>query len=91
MHDSPYTAETSTTYLEHVMRPLAKGEGVACFLATDEATGDATVVFCTHVLSGAAEQAATSDVDQIRALHALAIQRAARQQAESQGFHPLIA
>ena len=91
MHDAPCTAETSATYLEHVMRPLAQGEGVACFMATDGATGDPTVVFCTHVLSGAAEEAATSDVEEIRALHALAIQRAARQQAEAQGFHALIA
>lgn len=90
MHDSPYTAETSATYLQHVMQPLAQGEGVACFLATDD-SGEPTVVFCTHILSDEAERAATSECGTIRALHALAVQRAARNQAEAAGFHALIA
>lgn len=90
MHDSPYTAETNPTYLEHVMRPLSQGEGVACFLATDD-HGDPTVVFCTHVLSSEAEKVALDSSEEMRALHALAVQHAAREQAQAAGFHALVA
>lgn len=89
MHDSPYTAETSATYLDHVMQPLAKGEGVACFLATDDC-GEPTVVFCTHVVEGPAQHDAVSDCERTRALHALSVQRMAREQAESYGFRALV-
>lgn len=89
MRDCPYNAETDPAYVENVLEPLAKGEGVACFLAqgTD---GEKAVLFFTHTLSGAAANFATDVRDKVRAAQAVAVQRAARTRALSEGFSAII-
>jgi hypothetical protein len=86
MRDCPYSAETDPSYVEHVLQPLAKGEGVACFVA-DTNAGERSVLFFTHTLSGAAAGFATDANDTVRAAQAVAVQRAARTRAQAEGFH----
>jgi hypothetical protein len=90
MRDCPYSADTDPSYVEHVLTPLAKGEGVACFVA-DSAMGERSVLFFTHTLSGAAATYATDTRDEVRAAQAVAVQRAARSRAEAEGFHATVA
>ena len=89
MLDSPFNAETAPDYVANVLEPLAQGEGVACFLADDD-TGQRSVVFCTHRLGDTAQRIATDMRDRIRATQAVAIQHAARAQAETAGFRAVI-
>jgi hypothetical protein len=89
MRDCPYSADTDPAYVEHVLQPLAKGEGVACFVA-DTAAGERSVLFFTHTLSGAAAGYATDARQEVRAAQAVAVQRAARTRAEAQGFHATV-
>lgn len=89
MFDSPYNAETDPSYVEHVLEPLAKGEGVACFVADTDA-GQRSVLFFTHTLSGLAARFSTDQRDDVRAAQAVAVQRAARERAEAQGFHATV-
>jgi hypothetical protein len=85
MRDCPYSAETDPAYVENVLEPLAKGEGVACFLAEGD-DGEQAVLFFTHTLSGAAARFAIDVRDKVRAAQAVAVQRAARSRAETEGF-----
>lgn len=89
MRDCPYSADTDPSYVEHVLQPLAKGEGVACFVA-DTADGERSVLFFTHTLSGAAATYATHARQEVRAAQAVAVQRAARTRAEAEGFHATV-
>lgn len=89
MRDSPYNAESDPSYVEHVLEPLAKGEGVACFLA-DNGEGERAVLFFTHTLSGTAAKFATDMRDKVRAAQAVAVQRAARTRASTEGFDPVV-
>ena len=89
MRDCPYNAETDPSYVENVLEPLAKGEGVACFLA-DNGDGERAVLFFTHTLSGGAARLATDMREQVRAAQAVAVQRAARARAQTEGFHAVI-
>jgi hypothetical protein len=86
MRDCPYSAETDPAYVENVLEPLAKGEGVACFLAHDD-DGEQAVLFFTHTLSGAAATFAIDVRDRVRAAQAVAVQRAARLRAQTEGFN----
>ena len=89
MRDCPYSAETDPQYVENVLEPLAKGEGVACFLAAAE-DGEQAVLFFTHTMGGAAATFATDMRDRVRAAQAIAVQQAARLRAQSEGFQPVI-
>lgn len=89
MRDCPYNADTDPSYVEHVLQPLAKGEGVACFVA-DTVEGERSVLFFTHTLSGEAASFATDAREEVRAAQAVAVQRAARQRAEAEGFHAIV-
>lgn len=89
MRDCPYSADTDPQYVEHVLQPLANGEGVACFVA-DTAEGERSVLFFTHTLSGIAATYATDDRQEVRAAQAVAVQRAARERAEAEGFHATV-
>jgi hypothetical protein len=90
MNDCPYPAEQDPQYVANIIEPLDKGEGVACFVV-DCGDGDATVLYCSHRLSGQAEEIATDERDYVRAAQAVAIQREARSQAALAGFRALIA
>jgi hypothetical protein len=90
MHDCPYTADGDPQYVTNILDPLEKGEGVACFVV-DAGAGEQTVLYCSHKLSGQAEEIATDDRDFVRAAQAVAIQREARQQARQAGFRALVA
>lgn len=90
MRDCPYSADTDPAYVENVLEPLAKGEGVACFVAADD-DGDQAVLFFTHTLSGAAARFSVDGRDRVRAAQAVAVQRAARSRAQSEGFNALVA
>ncbi len=90
MRDCPYNADTDPSYVEHVLQPLANGEGVACFVA-DTADGQRSVLFFTHTLSGAAATYATDARQEVRAAQAVAVQRAARSRAEAEGFFAEVA
>lgn len=89
MRDCPYSADTDPHYVEHVLQPLANGEGVACFVA-DTSDGQRSVLFFTHTLSGEAATYATDSRDEVRAAQAVAVQRAARTRAEAEGFHATV-
>jgi hypothetical protein len=89
MRDCPYNAETDPAYVEHVLEPLAKGEGVACFLA-DGNDGERNVLFFTHTMSGAAARFSTDVRGKVRAAQALAVQHAARMRAQAEGFRPVL-
>ena len=89
MRDCPYSSDTDPSYVEHVLQPLAKGEGVACFVA-DTADGERSVLFFTHKLSGAAATYATDDRQEVRAAQAVAVQQAARSRAEAEGFRATV-
>ncbi len=86
MRDCPYSAESDPAYVENVLEPLAKGEGVACFLASDD-DGEQAVLFFTHTLNGAAARFSTDVRDKVRAAQAVAVQRAARMRAQGEGFN----
>lgn len=90
MRDCPYSAETDPAYVENVLEPLAKGEGVACFLARGD-DGEQAVLFFTHTLTGAAAQFSNDVRDEVRAAQAVAVQRAARSRAQHEGFSAIIA
>jgi hypothetical protein len=90
MHDCPYPAEQDPQYVANIIEPLEKGEGVACFVV-DGGDGGETVLFCSHRLTGQAEEIATDERDYVRAAQAVAIQREARTQAALAGFRALIA
>lgn len=90
MHDCPYSAESDPQYVANIMEPLEKGEGVACFVVESD-EGDATVLYCSHRLSGEAEEIATDAREYVRAAQAVAIQREARTQAAMAGFRALVA
>ena len=90
MYDCPYTADEDPQYVSNIREPLEKGEGVACFVV-DDGEGDRTVLYCSHRLTGEAEEIATDERDTVRAAQAVAIQREAREQAEQAGFHPVVA
>jgi hypothetical protein len=85
MRDCPYNSDTDPQYVENVLTPLAKGEGVACFVADTDA-GERSVLFFTHTLSGQAATFATDARDEVRAAQAVAVQRAARVRAQVEGF-----
>jgi hypothetical protein len=89
MNDCPYSADTDPTYVEHVLEPLANGDGVACFVA-DTADGERSVLFFTHRLSGEAAGYATDSRQEIRAAQAVAVQQAARSRAEAEGFRATV-
>ena len=89
MHDCPYPADQDPQYVANIIEPLEKGEGVACFVV-DSGGGDSMVLYCSHRLSGQAEQIATDERDYVRAAQAVAIQREARSQAAQAGFRALI-
>ncbi len=89
MRDCPYSADTDPSYVEHVLQPLANGEGVACFVA-DAEDGQRSVLFFTHRLSGPAATYATDDRQEVRAAQAVAVQQAARSRAEAEGFHATV-
>jgi hypothetical protein len=90
MYDCPHTADQDPQYIANVLDPLDKGEGVACFVV-DAGGGERTVLYCSHKLSGQAEEIATDSSDVVRAAQAVAIQREARQQAAQAGFRALVA
>jgi hypothetical protein len=90
MYDCPYTADQDPQYVANILDPLEKGEGVACFVV-DAGAGSRTVLYCSHKLSGQAEEIATDTRDFVRAAQAVAIQREARQQAAQAGFRALVA
>jgi hypothetical protein len=90
MYDSPQTNEHDPQYVTNILEPLEKGEGVACFVV-DAGAGERTVLYCSHRLSGQAEEIATDTRDFVRAAQAVAIQREARQQAAQAGFRALVA
>jgi hypothetical protein len=89
MRDCPYNAEMDPAYVENVLEPLAKGEGVACFLA-DDGHGERAVLFFTHTLTGTAASFATDVRDEVRAAQAVAVQRAARSRASHEGFDAVV-
>ena len=90
MNDCPYPADRDPQYVANIMEPLEKGEGVACFVVESD-DGDNTVLYCSHRLSGQAEEIATDERDYVRAAQAVAIQREARTQAAIAGFRALVA
>ena len=90
MKDCPYPADRDPQYLSNIIEPLEKGEGVACFVV-DAGEGERTVLYCSHRLTGQAEEIATDGRDFVRAAQAVAIQREARQQAAQAGFRALVA
>jgi hypothetical protein len=90
MYDCPYPADKDPQYIVNVLEPLDKGEGVACFVV-EAGAGERTVLYCSHRLSGQAEEIATDARDVVRAAQAVAIQREAREQAAQAGFHALVA
>ena len=90
MLDCPYTAEEDPQYVANIRDPLEKGEGVACFVV-DAGAGERTVLYCSHRLTGQAEEIATDERDLVRAAQAVAIQREAREQAAQAGFRALVA
>jgi hypothetical protein len=90
MHDCPYSADRDPQYVSNIMEPLEKGEGVACFVVNDGG-GEQMVLYCSHKLSGQAEEIATDTRDYVRAAQAVAIQREARSRAAEAGFRALIA
>ena len=89
MYDTPYTADQDPQYVANILDPLGKGEGVACFVV-DAGAGSRTVLYCSHKLSGQAEEIATDTREFVRAAQAVAIQREARSQAAQAGFRALI-
>lgn len=89
VHDCPYNADHDPSYLENVMEPLARGEGVACFLAEDD-DGDRAVVFMSHRLEDASGQDAMHGTSRMRASQAVWIQHAARVEAVGLGFRPVV-
>ena len=89
MHDCPYNADHDPSYLENVMEPLARGEGVACFLAED-GDGDRAVVFMSHRLEDESGRNAIHGNSRIRAAQAVWIQQAARAEAAVRGFRAVI-
>ena len=90
MLDAPYSPENDPQYIANIMEPLALGEGVACFVAADS-DGSQRVLYCSHRLSGEAEEIATDEREFVRAAQAVAIQREARTRAAEAGFTALIA
>lgn len=90
MYDSPVPTDHDPQYVTNILEPLEKGEGVACFVV-DAGAGEQTVLYCSHRLSGQAEEIATDRRDFVRAAQAVAIQREARQQAAQAGFRALVA
>ena len=90
MRDCPYSSDSDPSYVEHVLQPLAKGEGVACFVA-DTSDGERSVLFFTHTLSGAAATYAMDARQEVRAAQAVAVQRAARSRALAEGFFAEVA
>ncbi len=90
MHDCPDPAEFDRQYVSNIREPLEKGEGVACFVV-DDGDGEQMVLYCSHKLSGQAEQIATDASDYVRAAQAVAIQREARTRAAEAGFRAHIA
>ncbi len=90
MLDCPYTADQDPQYVSNILDPLEKGEGVACFVV-DAGEGEKTVLYCSHTLSGHAEEVATDGREFVRAAQAVAIQREAREQAAQAGFRALVA
>ena len=89
MHDCPYPADRDPQYVSNIMEPLEKGEGVACFLV-DDGDGEQMVLYCSHKLSGVAEEIATDTREYVRAAQAVAIQREARSRAAQAGFRALV-
>ena len=89
MHDRPFDAEVDPQYASNVLEPLERGEGVACFVVRDE-DGEPTVLYCAHRLEGDAGEVARANLDEIRVLQALQIQREAREQAAQAGFEALV-
>jgi hypothetical protein len=89
MYDSPVTTDHDPQYVTNILEPLEKGEGVACFVV-DAGAGERTVLYCSHRLSGQAEEIATDGRDFVRAAQAVAIQREARQQAAQAGFRAVV-
>jgi hypothetical protein len=89
MYDCPYTADHDPQYVSNIMEPLDKGEGVACFLV-DDGAGDQMVLYCSHRLTGQAQEISTDARDYVRAAQAVAIQREARMRAAQAGFRALI-
>lgn len=86
--DGPPTPENSHEYEINVLVPLQKGEGVACFVVRHD--GHQLVLYCSHKLSGQAEEIAADERDFVRAAQAVAIQREARDRAATAGFKAVI-
>ncbi|MEA2168982.1 MAG: hypothetical protein QOF76_2282 [Solirubrobacteraceae bacterium] len=90
MYDCPYSSQEDPQYVKNILEPLDNGEGVACFVV-DDGGGETTVLYCSHRLTGEAEEVAIDEREAVRAAQAVAIQREAREQAEQAGFHPIVA
>lgn len=89
MRDCPYNSDSDPDYLANVMEPLARGEGVACFLAEDD-EGDRAVVFMSHRLDKASDENAHHGSSRIRAAQAVCVQQAARVEATLHGLRAVI-
>lgn len=88
MRDCPHGSEGEPAYIENVLEPLARGEGIACFLARCE--DELAVLFFTHTLTGAAHRRAHEGEDRARATQAIAVQMAARARAVEAGIGPIV-
>lgn len=79
-------------YVENVMTPLAKGDGVACFLTRDTSKdGELVVLFFSHRLRGPLG-AASGDADARRRVRAACfVQWQARGLVAREGFEAVIA
>lgn len=88
MLDTPQTYEQMPVYVESVLEPLARGEGVACFVIGGDYSQ--TVLFASHRLRGRAATIAHSSYEYARASQAIAIQHEARKQAVEEGYWPVV-